>query len=740
MQDIGRELYLFEGFALDLTRGSLRGADGEIELRPKNFELLRYLVQNAGRLISKDELINAVWPKVIVGDDSLAQCVSDLRQALNDPERRIIKTVPRRGYLFAATVAVQPRRSELGPPFAGFSDIVEQEYSAAASIAPAPAIPGQQGHMTATRRLAAILAADVVGYSRLIGADEGGTLRALKEIRTDLFDPTIATHKGRLVKTTGDGLLVEFSSVVDALRCATQLQERLVEHSASLPAERRIEFRMGIHQGDVVVEDGDLFGDGVNVAVRLEGLAEPGGICVSARVQEDAVGKLELIFEDLGEQQLKNISRRVRVHRVLVGGAGPRTAATDTEPPWPKMVLPLPDKPSIAVLPFENMTGDLDQDYFVDGTVEEIITAISRIPWLFVIARNSSFTYKGRAVDVTRVARELGVRYLLEGSVRKAGPRVRISGQLIDTTTTAHIWADRFDGSLGDIFEIQEQVASSVVGAIEPRLRLSEIHRATRKAADSLDAYDLYLRALSRLHKFSEQDCDQAISLVRRGLAIEPSYAPAAAMIGWCRVHQVTMAWGRISEADLRESTYLAKQALEAANDDPDVLWMAGFTLLIIGGEHAIAETVINRALALNPNSTYALLASGWVSCFRNQPARAIQTLERAMRLSPLDRMGYRFSGCLGLAHLVAGQYEEAIEWADRSLREQPRYTVAIRMKVVLCAHMGHIDEARTWLGRLLLVQPGLTIAKYKRLVRYFPPEIQAVYVEGFRKAGLPES
>jgi adenylate cyclase len=343
--------------------------------------------------------------------------------------------------------------------------------------------------MSAIRRLAAILAADVAGYSRLIGADEGGTLQALKAIRAELIDPMIAAHNGRLVKTTGDGLLIEFSSVVDALRCATEMQAGMAERNATVPNDRRIEFRIGINMGDVVVEDGDIFGDGVNVAARLEALAEPGGICVSARVQKDAAGKLDLAFEDLGEQPLKNIARSVRVFRIV---AGPPSLVTVAPVP-----LTLPDKPSVAVLPFTNMSADPEQEYFADGVVEEIITALSRIRWLFVIARNSSFTYKGRAVDVKQVARELGVRYVLEGSVRKGGNRLRITGQLIDTSTGAHIWADRFDGALDDIFELQDLVASNVAGAIEPKLRQSEIERATRKPTESLDAWDLYLRALA---------------------------------------------------------------------------------------------------------------------------------------------------------------------------------------------------------------------------------------------------
>jgi adenylate cyclase len=374
------------------------------------------------------------------------------------------------------------------------------------------------------RRLAAVLAADVAGYSRLMEADEEGTLKRLKALRAELIDPKIAEHKGRMVKTTGDGLLVEFASVVDALRCAVDVQRAMIARNAGVPEDRHIDFRIGINMGDIVVEDGDIFGDGVNVAARLEGLAASGGICVSARVQEDAAGRLDLAFEDIGEQQLKNIARAVRVYRVLIA----ESAAAKTP-------LPLPDKPSLAVLPFQNISGDSEQEYFVDGMVEEITTAIARLPWLFVIARNSSFTYKGKAVDVKQVARELGVRYVLEGSVRKAGNRVRITGQLVDATTGAHIWVDRFDGALDDIFDLQDQVASSVAGAIEPKLRQSEIERASRKPTANLTAYDLYLRALAQSYRFTEEGLAEAVDLARQALAIDPSYAPAAALVGWCR-------------------------------------------------------------------------------------------------------------------------------------------------------------------------------------------------------------
>jgi len=392
--------------------------------------------------------------------------------------------------------------------------------------------------MTQTRRLAAILAADVAGYSRLMGADEEGTLERLKALRRELLDPKIAEHHGRIVKTTGDGLLVEFASVVDAVRCAVAVQQRMAGRNAEIPLDKRIELRIGINVGDIVAEDADIFGDGVNVAARIEALAEPGGICVSARVQEDAAGKLDLVFEDIDEQSLKNIARPVRVYRVPIDSSAV------------KAPLPLPDKPSLAVLPFQNLSGDPEQEYFVDGVVEEIITAISRLPWLFVIARNSSFAYKGKSPDLRQVGRELGVRYVLEGSLRKAGNRVRITGQLIDTTTGAHIWADRFDGVIDDIFELQAEVASRVAGAIEPKLRKAEFERASRKPTESLDAYDLYLRALALRDTHTDESVAEAIDLLKRALAIDPNYAPAEALVGWSRAHQGSHGRSLPSEAE----------------------------------------------------------------------------------------------------------------------------------------------------------------------------------------------
>src|SRR5215831_14540310 len=554
----------------------------------------------------------------------------------------------------------------------------------------------------AERRLAAILAVDVAGYSRLMGADEESTHERLKAHFAELVHPKVSEHRGRVVKNTGDGLLSEFPSVVDAVRCAVDVQREMIARNAATPAERRIEFRMGVNVGDIIIEDGDIFGDGVNIAARLEALAEPGGICLSAAAHEQVRDRLDIAFDDLGEQQVKNIARLVRTYRVALG-ASSRAAPPVAAP------LPLPDKPSLAVLPFQNMTGDAEQEYFVDGMVEEITTAIARLPWLFVIARNSAFTYKGKAIDVKQVAQELGVRYVLEGSVRKAGSRVRITGQLIDTATGAHIWADRFDGALDDIFDLQDQVASSVAGAIEPKLRQSEIARASRKPTGNLTAYDLYLRALAQAYLFSEEGFAEAVALAHQVLAIDPSYAPAAAMVGWCRTHQRVHGWGALSDQDISEACGLARQALEAERDDAETIWQAARTLFYLAGEVAMAAAALDRALALNPNAAHAWLFRGNIHALRNQSEAAIEATERARRLSPFDPLAFHYAGNIAIAHLAARRFEQAIEWADRALHDQPRLIGAMRVKVAANAHLGRLDQARAELGRLLAINPKLT-------------------------------
>lgn len=572
--------------------------------------------------------------------------------------------------------------------------------------------------MRQIRRLAAILAADVTGYSRLIEADEEGTLGRLKALRGEAIDPQIARHHGRIVETTGDGLLVEFASVVDALRCAAAVQAALAHSNAQLPADRRIELRIGIHQGDIVVEDGDIFGDGVNIAARLEGLAEPGGICISSRVQEDASGRLDLAFEDIGEQQLKNISRPVRVFRVR------DSAAKQTPAP----ALRLPDKPSIAVLPFANLSGDPEQEYFADGMVEEIITALSRIKWLFVIVRNSSFTYKGQAVDVKQVGRELGVRYVLEGSVRKAGGRVRITAQLIDAATGAHLWADRFDGALEDVFDLQDKVASSVAGVIEPALQSAETARSTGRPTTDLTAYDLYLRAYAMF--WSSAQVPEALRLLEQAIARDPGYGPALAWAAQCCFRLLLDGRSEDPAADRLKGVDFARRALEVARDDPDVLAQAAEPLAHSGEDIGAMIALADRALALNPNFARGWHISGLLRVFAGQPDIAIEHAENALRLSPRARVGSSFL-LLGTAQFLSRRFDKAVANLLLAIQENPSFAQPYRALAACYAQMGRLDDAREIVTRLRAVTSVvITDASFLR-----NPEQRELFLSGLRLA-----
>jgi TolB-like protein/class 3 adenylate cyclase len=555
--------------------------------------------------------------------------------------------------------------------------------------------------MTATRRLAAILAADVAGYSRLMGADEEGTLSRLRSIRAEVVDLSVGHHRGRIVKTTGDGLLVEFTSVIDALRCATEIQNAVAESNAGITAEKRIEFRMGINAGDIVVEDGDIFGDGVNVAARLENLADPGGICVSARVQEDAAGRLDLTFDDLGEQSLKNIARSVRVYRVRLTTAEntPESTLSDGAP-----LLTLPDKPSIAVLPFANMSGDPEQEYFADGMVEEIITALSRIRWLFVMARNSTFTYKGQSVDVKQVGRELGVRYVLEGSVRKAGQRVRISGELIDAITGTHLWADRFDGSLEDIFEFQDKVAVSVAGVIEPTLQAAEIRRSSERPTNDLTAYDLYLRAYAMFWS-SARHIPEALRLTKQAIARDPNYGPALAWAAYCYVALLHGNQSENREADRREGIDFARRALQVAGDDPGVLSNAAYALAYFGEDIGAMMALVDRALAINPSFARGWYISGIIKLWAGQPDVTIEHVETSMRLSPRAPIGPAL-GVIGGAHFFARRFTEAVSKLLLAIQEDSSYVQPYRYLAACYAHVGQLDDAREIVARLRTIAP----------------------------------
>ena len=481
------------------------------------------------------------------------------------------------------------------------------------------------------RRLAAILAADVAEYSRLMRLDEAGTAQAPSEHRA-AANPLVAEHGGWIVKTTDDGVLIECGSVVGAVQCAIALQKLTAERNAGSPNERRMEWRIGIHLGDVLVEGDDILGDGVNIAARLEGIAEPGGICISEDAFRQVRGKVEAEFADIGEQSLKNIARPLRVYRI-----GPSSATE--QPTMPPTALPLPDKPSIAVLPFANMSGDPEQEYFADGMVEEIITALSRIRWLFVIARNSTFTYKGQAIDVNQVGRELGVRYVVEGSVRKAGQRVRITAQLIDALSGTHLWADRFDGSLEDIFDLQDQVASSVAGVIEPALHAAETAHSAARRTEDLTAYDLYLRALSTFYPITKARIFEALGF-ERAIAIDRHYAPALSWAANCHRQLVINGWAEAPERSRRKAEDLARRALQAGDNDPRILVNAANVLAFFGEDIGAMMGLVDRALALNPSFARGWSISGLLRLWGGQPDLAIEHIETSLRLSPRERMG----------------------------------------------------------------------------------------------------
>jgi TolB-like protein/class 3 adenylate cyclase len=577
------------------------------------------------------------------------------------------------------------------------------------------------------RRLAAVLAADVAGYSRLMGADEEGTLTALKTCRRGLIDPKIAEHRGRMVKTTGDGALVEFASAVDATRCAVEIQRAMAERNAVIPEDRRIEFRIGINVGDIIIDQEDIYGDSVNIAARVESLASPGGVCLSEDAYKQVKGKLAINVSDMGEQQLKNIAQPVRVYGVRLDEVTSRPA------------LALPDKPSIAVLPFQNMSGDPEQEYFADGIVEEIITALSRMRWLFVIARNSSFTFKGRAVDVKQVSRDLGVRYVLEGSVRKATNRIRITAQLIDATSGVHVWAERFDGGLEDVFDLQDQVTARVVGEIAPKLEQAEIERAKRKPTESLDAYDYFLRGMANVHQWTRAANDEALSLFYKAIELDPGFASAYGMAAWCYIWRKLNGWVIDRARETSEGARLARRAVELGKDDAVALSRGGHALAWFVRDLDKGAAFIDRALVLNPNLAAAWNLSGWVRAYRGELDLAIEHHARAMRLSPLDPILYNMHVGTAFAHFLAGRYDEAIGCANRALSEQPNYPAANRILAASNALAGHMSEAQEAMAHLRELDPSLRVSNLNEVFPLRRAEDLAKFAEGLRQAGLPD-
>lgn len=585
------------------------------------------------------------------------------------------------------------------------------------------------------RRLAAILAADVVGYSRLMERDEAGTLAALKARRRDVLNPLVAKHRGRIFKTTGDGVLVEFASAVNAVQCAVDLQRDMARANGGQPDDRHIVLRIGVNLGDVIVEGSDLYGDGVNIAARLQSLAEPGGTLVSGTAYDHIKSKVGVGFDDIGAQTLKNIAEPVRAYRVIRANpmaATPADLKANSSPP-------LPDKPSIAVLPFQNIGGDPEQDYFADGMVDEITMALSRLRWLFVIARNSSFTYKGRAVDVRQVGRELGVRYILEGSVRKAGNRVRITGELIDASIGAQLWSDRFEGGLEDIFDLQDMVTARVVGALAPKLESAEIERAMRKPTESLNAYDNYLRGMGIYNQWNREAGIEALSLFKRAIELDPKFASAHAMAARCYVQRKAGGWVTDPDREIAETARLARRAAELGKDDAVALGTAGFALAWVVNAVEEGATLVERALALNPNFAWGWGFSGWINVWLGKPELASEHLARALRLSPHDPLSLTYQTASACAHFFNGRFAEAWSWAETAMRDRPDYAFPNCIGAASGALAGRMTEARNAMARLRKLMPDLRISNLKDFFPLRRPEDLANFVDGLRKAGLPE-
>ena len=589
--------------------------------------------------------------------------------------------------------------------------------------------------MAEQRKLAAILAADVVGYSRLAGADEDRTLARLRALRSDLIDPTIAVHGGRVVKRTGDGALVEFRSVVDAVRCAIEVQTAMVERNAGLPPERRIEFRVGIHLGDVVEEsDGDLMGDGVNIAARLEGVAKPGSICLSEDAYRQVRSRLDLAISDLGETALKNIVEPIRVYALQVGLAASAQLAAGAAAE-PSTQLSQAERPSIAVLPFQNMSGDAEQDYFADGMVEDILTGLARIKWLFVIARNSSFAYKGKSIDVKQAGHELGVRYVLEGSVRKMANRVRVTGQLVEAETGRHIWADRYDRSLDDVFALQDELTMNVVAVIEPSLRQAEIERVKRKRPENLDAYDLVLRAMPHVYPAMPEGAAKALPFLERALEREPDYAQAHGFAAWA--HEILFARGGGHEENRLGAVRHAHAAIAHGRDDAIALSLGGFAMGMVAHDRQAARQAFEAALALSPSCALTYIFGSVVLAMAGDTERGIEWGEHALRLSPFDPVSYGPLLAITLSRLARGEYEAAAEAAQKVFQANPYWSSAHFLLAATRAKLGQLDAAKAAAERVLELQPGFTISGTCAAFDIHP-SVATPLTEALNLAGLP--
>jgi len=598
--------------------------------------------------------------------------------------------------------------------------------------------PAQPQDGQRRRLLIAVLYADMVGYSRLIGWDDVGTLERLKTLRHNLIDPAIAEHGGRIVQTGGDSLLLVFDSIDGAVRCAVKVQQQVPIHDGDQPRDRVIRFRIGINIGDAIPDEADLHGDAVNVAQRLQAVSPPGGICVSRSVRDHVHGSLGLTFDEIGLLNLKNIAGPIEAFVLRADAVNEFGSIKRPLTDHPPNLLPLPDKPSIAVLPFQNMSGDPEQAYFAEGMVDEIVTGLSRIRWLFVIARTSSFTYKGQAVDVKQIGRELGVRYIVEGSVRKSGNRVRVTGQLIEAESGHHLWADRFDGHLGDIFELQDQLVARVVGAIAPQLEKAEIERAKRDLTNDPAAYDFYLRGLARWNRWSSANNAAALQLFRAAIDKDPEFATPYGLAASCYLFAKANGWQ--IEFDRPEISRLTECAVEVGSDDAVALCWAGHVRAVFFNEVDRGLLLISRALELDVNLAVAWQRAGWVRGYAGDPDGAIESLNKAMRLDPLDPRVFLTQSAMAFAHFVAERDQEAADWAALALRTKPKWMPALRVAIASSAMQGRTEEAKAALQAYVKVDPNVSIHKICEQYPFRHQRDQQRLVRALRRAGVREA
>ncbi len=577
------------------------------------------------------------------------------------------------------------------------------------------------------RRLAAILAVDVVGFTRMMEADEAGTLAAVKARRRAVLEPLVAKHQGRVFKVTGDGVLIEFASAVNAVQCAVDLQQGMAAANDGQLDDRHIVLRIGVNLGDVMVEGSDLYGDGVNIAARLEAISEPGGILVSGTAYDHIKSKLKVGFDDLGAQSLKNITEPVRAYRVAgTPAVAVSRAKTGT------------DKPSIAVLPFTNMSGDPEQEYFSDGISEDLITELSKFRSLFVISRNSAFAFKSQSISMKEISRKLGVRYIVEGSVRRAANRLRITAQLIDAVDDAHLWAERFDRQLADIFDVQDEVVHAIVTAIEPKLLSSERNRALRKPPENLDAWESYQRGLWHTLQYKPEDRDRTLLFFHRAIELDPSFASAYAGLGYALYVYMILGVSPNRQEDIDLAFEASKTAVRLDERDP-FGWVALSRAHLLRVEHEAAIAASDTAISLNPNFALAHFGRAHALWHNGRPGEAVASHDEALRLSPLDPMLWAYLASKAIAMVLLGQFEEAIALSQRSQRQASSAIFSHLAEISALGHLGRSDEARDAIRRAWQRKRDVSIAYVDQTLPITDPRCRQTFLDGLRKAGLPE-